>query len=110
MGHNLAILAVGRFMGSDTGWGDLDPDVVRKAIRDEGVAVIKAVVSDKEVMRAFWSAGIEAAQDHAQRKAGAWLFDGVGVVFKRVTLWTAICAVIYFTGGWSALKAWLAFK
>lgn len=99
-----------RTIMSNTGWGDLDPDTIKKAVRDEGVAVIQAVVRDKETMRAFWSAGIEAAQDHAQTQAGKWALSGLSAIAKRLILAVALAGVVYATGGWSALKVYLAVK
>lgn len=99
-----------RTIMSNTGWGDLDPDTIKKAVRDEGIAVIQTVIRDKETMRAFWSAGIEAAQDHAQAQAGKWALSGLSAIFKRALLALAIGTVVYLTGGWGALKAYLAIK
>ncbi len=95
---------------SNTGWGDLDPDTIKQAVRDEGIAVIQTVIRDKDTMRAFWSAGIEAAQEHAQQQAGKWALSGLGAIARRILLGAAIGAVIYLTGGWGALKAYLAVK
>lgn len=95
---------------SNTGWGDLDPNTVRQAIREEGVQVIKDVLSDPQVMRTFWSAGIEAVEVHAQQKAGKWALGGLGAIFKRSILALAVAGLLYATGGWGALKAWLSIK
>jgi len=96
-----------RQMAMKTGWGDLDPDVVRDTLREDVVAVVKEVLSDKETMKIFWSSAIEAFQERSVNTAGRYALGAVGSVLKRGVLWAAIGLGIYYVGGLGALVAFV---
>lgn len=94
-------------MATKTGWGDLDPEVVRSTMREDVAAVVKEVLSDKETMKIFWSSAIEAFQERSVNTAGRFALGAIGGVLKKGVLWTAIGLGIYYVGGIGALVAFI---
>lgn len=96
-----------RHMATKTGWGDLDPDVVRDTLREDVAAVVKEVLSDKETMKIFWGSAIEAFQERSVNTAGRFAIGAISGVLKKGVLWAAIGLGIYYIGGLGALVAFI---
>lgn len=107
MTENAPIHSGLRRMVTKTGWGDLDPDIVRETLREDVAAVVKEVLSDKETMKIFWGSAIEAFQERSVNTAGRYALGAVGSVLKRGVLWAAIGLAVYYVGGLGALVAFI---
>jgi len=61
-----------------------------------------------------WEAGFVAMKSHlldaAQEESGKWLIGWIGWLLKKVALWFAVLAVLYYTGGLPAVMAWMKAK
>lgn len=80
------------------------------AITAATAAGVKSAIADPET----WAAGFTAMQDQlakaAQRESGKWLIGWLGWLVKKAALGIAVVAVLYYTGGMSAVVAWLKIK
>ena len=94
-------------MAGRTGWGDLDPEIVRETIREDVAIVVKQVLGDKETMKVFWGSAIEAFQERATVSTGKFAIGAVGAVLKRGALWAIVGLTIYYFGGIGALVAFV---
>ena len=70
-------------MASKTGWGDLDPVIVRETLREDVTSIVKEVLSDKEVMKVFWGSAIEAFQERAAVSTGKFALGAIVVCCAR---------------------------
>jgi hypothetical protein len=107
MSENVALSEGVELMGSRTGWGDLDDEVVRAAIREDAVQVIKGVIADRDVMRAFWGGAIDAAQERAAMGTGKLALGALGTLLRKGAMMAGVGALLYYFGGWAALVAFI---
>lgn len=81
-----------------------------EAIQASVAAGVKSAIADPDT----WAVGFQAMQSQlsaaAQRESGKWVIGWLSWLFKRALGFCLILGVLYYTGGLSAVLAFLKVK
>lgn len=80
------------------------------AIQGAVSAGVKSAIADPDTWAAGFSAMQEQLANAAARESGKWVIGWLGWLVKKAALGIAVVAVLYYTGGMSAVVAWLKIK
>jgi hypothetical protein len=81
-----------------------------KAIEASVSAGVKSAIADPETWRVGFAAMQEQFSQAAQRESGKWLIGWAGWLFKKAVGFLVILGVLYYTGGLTAVLAYLKVK
>lgn len=79
------------------------------AIASSAAAGVRMAIADPRTWDAGFAAMGESLRNSAQKESGRWIVGWFGWLMRKAALGFAIIAVLYYTGGWSAVVTWLKF-